>query len=520
MHADEANKNRFSELWSTPPDVVISTTSSQLAFFEKHVEKYRLDRGSANTKQVEKAERILRLQKVGYKKSVVDLGIGPVEVISMRRFENSDCAASQYQSLTPESIKQVYRSVVRLSGKYQQEPFDELSFKLGVAENISRQRQWAAQNLPEILQKRLDDFFTTSSSIVERFLATYNGTTVPLLHGDLHLGNVFLRGHRTYILDPAENDVRFCLAPLWLEYATLVASLVLLGRDDLIEELIGAVREEYSDFDTGLFNLWVAIKILVRLRFEDKFLAFNKSIADDALVQWRHEVASNGPARLGRWLNKSSNLPNDCAPITVVTPTVVEALRLSNQIIESRRNELNAKSNVYVAVSIALVAGNITFLDQNAQALSVANVLLLLSAGIALLSAWRFLDLVRTLTGRSKAPKSRGRLFFFGWWAKSSASDIARQVNYLDEAGLANEIAVQNASLSRNVRFRYTAQTAASKTLGLAFFVFFLGIGVQVLGLGADKVSLPWGGSNPGPPSTNTSPTNAPSSNPARGNIP
>ena len=357
-----------------------------------------------------------------------------------------------------------------------------MEFELGVAKNISIQLKWARQNLPKKLFDKTKEVLNAQWSLAKRFYEQANEVDCCICHGDMHAGNIYYVNDQVFVLDPSEGDIAFSRVPPWADYASLAASLLLLNRKDLYDRVVLYLEENYGDFNDAFFRIWLIAKLIVRLRFESLFLELNPSYIDHIACDWRRKLLADGFDVLEHFLRATESKTGHLCFINP-NPTRLETLKLVNQTIEGRRDELNSKANVYVAVSIALIAGNVVFLDQIAAGTSIANLVLVLSTAIAVVALWYFLGLIKRFPKHGMKLNNRGKVLFFGWLAKTGLTQVVEEFANISEVQLSNELLVQIRSLSYNLRYRYNVQRKANKLLVIAMALFVFGVIEHALGI-------------------------------------
>lgn len=478
----ELNEELLSETFKERIDLLLRTSGSVVLLFADRVLKLRPDTQEQDNRQAAKATKMLETQGVLREQGRISINGLPLRFITLKRFPSSSCYASKLTSGETPNIETLFSTIRQLEKCYASDKVPIMKFELGVAKNISIQLKWARQNLPKELFDKTNEVLNAQWSLARLFYGQAKEVDCYICHGDMHAGNVYYVNDHVFVLDPTESDVAFSRVPLWADYASLAASLLLLNRKDLYDRVVLYLEENYGDYNDAFFRIWLIVKLIVRLRFERRFLELNRDHVDHIICDWRRKLLADGFDALELFL-RATEARTGPLRFLKPNPTRLETLKLVNQTIEGRRDELNSKTNIYVAVTIALIAGNVAFLAKITASISIGNVVLLLSIAIAVVALWYFLGLIKGFSIDGTKPNCRSKVLFFGWLANTRLAHVIEEFANISEVQLSNELLVQVRSLSYNLRYRYNVQSKANKLLVIAMALFVYGVIEQTLGI-------------------------------------
>ncbi len=151
--------------------------------------------------------------------------------------------------------------------------------------------------------------------------------------------------------------------------------------------------------------------------------------------------------------------------------------------LENRRQEINSKANVYIAFSVALIAGCLAVLNATSAPSAYTSMVLVAAIIVALSALWNFVGLIRSLPSRSRSKDEKGRLLFFGWLAGKTPEYVLAQIATLDGPSWNKEVAQQIVALSKNIKFRYDNQKVAINRLRLAIILFGVSVVNHIFGV-------------------------------------
>jgi hypothetical protein len=152
----------------------------------------------------------------------------------------------------------------------------------------------------------------------------------------------------------------------------------------------------------------------------------------------------------------------------------VQAGHLVLQTFENRRTQLTARSTICATAASGVIVLVIQIFLANPSTRLPVRVLGMFTLSCAALALLAGLSVIKKLSRRTRATRSREHLLFFGTFVALSADEAYERITNVTDEVYLRELAIQAVELSRNLRRRYDALGKAYLWLSTSVVAFVL----------------------------------------------